>query len=44
MLVSSTYDQFDLIKSSSAVLSINGTSAFEAMIFDKPTIYLGKTF
>jgi hypothetical protein len=44
VLVSSEYDQYGLIKNSSAVLSINGTSAFEALIFDKPAIYLGKTF
>ena len=44
VLVNSEYDQYNLIKYSSAVLSINGTSAFEALIFDKPAIYLGKTF
>jgi hypothetical protein len=40
-LLSPSLDSHDLIKSSSAVLTITGSSAWEAILYDKPVIAFG---
>ena len=37
-------NQFDLIRNSNLVLAINGSAGFEAMIFERPLIYLAPLF
>ena len=44
VLVDGYASQFDLIKNSSLVLAITGSAGYEAMIFERPMIYMGPTF
>ena len=44
VLVDGYASQFDLIKNSSLVLAVTGSAGYEAMIFERPMIYMGPTF
>ena len=44
VLVNSQTDQFQLIQGSKLVLTINGSSGFEALVLGKPMIFFGATF
>lgn len=44
VLVDGYASQYDLIKNSSLVLAITGSAGYEAMIFERPMIYMGPTF